>query len=185
MCFFILLGLSACAEYGVGNHTRDAPAGATNEAIDILKSFQRAWAITQGAKPIREEVGSDCLVVLNVFYTTAVTADILVFRDSAVMEVSAFAKKRVAMFDTVIHGRAGESIDLPHQVRLAIQERELGMVTFQKLYIGLDAAPGGAKNPIEDKKREQPRRSFADNTERCVTILRPLRSYMPEKPQNT
>ncbi len=66
------------------------------------------------------------------------------------MEVGGFLKKRVAMFDAVIHSRAEEPVDLPHQVRLAIQEREFGVVTFQKLYIGLDAA---ATNPIEDQAR--------------------------------
>ena len=151
MCFILIF--SGCAGYGAEDHRIDVASDEAHEAIESLKFYQRVWAVTQGARPIREEFGSDCLVALNVYYTTAVTDHLLVLRNSAAMEVSGFLKKRVAMFDAVIHSRAGEPVDLPHQVRLAIQEREFGVVTFQKLYIGLDAAPGAAKNPIEDKAR--------------------------------
>ena len=149
----LVLTLVGCAGHKPAGIVDVGTSDEMVEAIESLKSYQRVWAVTQGAKPIREEFGSDCLVALNVYYTTAVTDHLLVLRNSAAMEVSGFAKKRVAMFDTVIHSRAGEPIDLPHQVRLAIQEREFGVVTFQKLYIGLDVAPGEAKNPIEDKAR--------------------------------
>lgn len=149
----LILTFSGCVGYGAGNHKLDVASDETHEAIESLKPYQRVWAVTQGAKPIREEFGSDCLVALNVYYTTVVTDHLLVLRNSAAMEMGGFLKKRVVMFDTVIHSRAGESIDLPHQVRLAIQEREFGVVTFQKLYIGLDVVPGEAKNPIDDRAR--------------------------------
>ena len=124
------------------------------ESIDALQSFQRVWAITQATEPVREEFGLNCLVALNLYYTTADPDDILVLRDSAAMEVEGFAKKRVAIFDTVIDSRRGEQIDLPHQVRLDIQEREIGVGAFQRLYIGLDfPVEYAAKNPIEGKAK--------------------------------
>lgn len=149
----LILTFFGCVGFEKGNHEIEVVSDETHEAIESLKPYQRVWAVTQGATPAREEFGSDCLVALNVFYNTAVTDNLLVLRNSAAMEVDGFAKKRAAMFDTVIHGRAGTPIDLPYQVRLAIQEREFGVVTFQKLYIGLDAAPGKARNPIESNAR--------------------------------
>ena len=123
------------------------------EAVESLKQYNRLWAMTQGAKPIREEFGSDCIVATNVYYTTAVTDHLLVLRASAAMEATGLKKKRVALLDGVIHSRAGEPIDVPHQVMLAIQEHDLSVATFQKLYIGLDVAPQHMMNPIEDKAR--------------------------------
>ncbi len=61
------------------------------------------WAVAQGAKPIREEFGADCLVAINVFYPTEVTVHLLVLRNVMEVEMDGFSKKRVAMFDRVIH----------------------------------------------------------------------------------
>ena len=147
----LILILVGCAEHKPIGPGYDGGSDESAEAIESLKPFGRMWALTQGARPIREEFGPDCLVALNVYYTTAITDHVLVLRSSPAMEASPFAKKRVAMFDTVIHSRGGESIDLPHQVRLAIQEREFGIATFQRLYVGLDIAGEQAKNPVEIK----------------------------------
>ncbi len=111
------------------------------------------WAVAQGAKPIREEFGADCLVAINVFYPTEVTVHLLVLRNVMEVEMDGFSKKRVAMFDGVIHSLAGERVDLPQQIRLVIQKREFGRGAFQKLYMGLGDVPGQAKNPVEDNAR--------------------------------
>ena len=50
----------------------------------------------------------------------------------------------------------GGPIDLPHHVRLAIQEREFGRGAFQKFNIGLDDALSQAMCPSRIR-REQTR----------------------------
>ena len=171
LCMCLILILPGCVGFGEREHKRDVLSDETHEAIESLKPYQRVWAVTQGAKPIREEFGSDCLVALNVFYTTAVTDDLLVLRNSAAMEVDGFSKKRVALFDAVIHSRTREPIDVPRQVRFAIQEREFGVVAFQKLYIGLDDAPGQARNPIEDNARADATEFRRQYGKVCVLVL--------------
>ena len=67
----MLIAAAGCVEHtplGVGD---SAVSDEQMAAMAPLDSFQRVWALTQDAKPIREEFGSDCIVALNVYYSTA------------------------------------------------------------------------------------------------------------------
>ena len=105
-----------------------------------------------GATPIREDVGETCFDALQEFYDYYWLKDILILRNSPIMELQ--PKSRWAMMiEGVIHVRKNAPLPLAHEIRHWQQQRTMG-ITFWPAYLGAHAMQGYEGNWMEMQARE-------------------------------